>query len=156
MTEIGARRSLPGGSLDLRPLALGYEGTQEESDQWEPKGRSLTTRHCLLRFSNRNIPLLESGLTHCKQTIGARSNRNISRVPQISRGSDESPLNSHESRFTSHSPFATRHCFLLDNGCRVEYDATYRKQRVSIKSTRQWNEAFHKRAERSRNHYYAG
>ena len=57
---------------------------------------SLATCHCLLRFSNRNIPLLQSGLTHCKETIEARSNRNISRVPQISRASNESPVNSHQ------------------------------------------------------------
>ena len=42
-------------------------------------------RHRLLRFSNRNIPLLESDLAPCKQAIETRSNRNISRVPQNSR-----------------------------------------------------------------------
>ena len=43
----------------------------------------LASRHRVLPFSNRNIPLLESGLNRCKETIEARSNRNISRVPQI-------------------------------------------------------------------------
>ena len=58
----------------------------------KPLGPPCAPRHCLQRFSNRNIPLLESGLTHRKETIEDRSNSNISRVPQISRASNESPI----------------------------------------------------------------
>ena len=47
------------------------------------------TRHRVLPFSNRNIPLLESSLNRCKETIEARSDRNISRVPQIPCGTKD-------------------------------------------------------------------
>src|ERR1017187_6970625 len=65
-----------------------------------PRPSSLATSpsYCLPLSSNRNIPLLESGPTHYKQTIGPGSNPNILRCPQISFFRDASRTGAHKCR----------------------------------------------------------
>jgi hypothetical protein len=73
--------------------------------------------------SNRECELLESSLTRRKQTIGSRSNRELSTNSRFC-----------DSRLsgicTRHSPLATRHCytFLTGSGSQTEFVLTPRKQ----------------------------
>jgi hypothetical protein len=131
----GPRTGIPARGLHAMP---GHEflvrTTDRDPGAWFTRdaGRRLTTHFPLavrqrLLFSNRNTQLLESGLTHRKETIETRSNLNISRVGPGAPSSVCEGGVFEVSRLRSHPTPR----FLLDNGCRVE---------LGVTSTRQWNE----------------
>jgi len=65
-------------------------------------GPGLRSSHCCvgdtdIPFSNREIQLLESCPTHCKQTTAIISNREFLAVRGITFGTHESPVTNHES-----------------------------------------------------------
>jgi len=122
----GARRRRNGTALDLRP-----------------------PRFSRPQFSNRQNPLAESGLSCCKQTLRARSNRQIFRgsanfcfhisnfgdsfriavplVPSKAEGSEH-----REPRDLSVSFISIRQCFQVDSA------ATHSQQRIGAPAIRQF------------------
>jgi len=79
-----------------------------------------------LRFSNRQLPLLESCPSRCKQTVSVRSNR------QFSRRSANSSFQISNFKFRMSVPVSTRQC------CRVEIAVSHSKQRIGTPATRQY------------------
>ncbi len=73
-------------------------------------------------FSNRELELLEPRLTYRKQTIGTRSNRELSTNPCFC-------ISDLPRAFTSHSPLTTGYCpFLTGSGSQTEFAVTNSKQ----------------------------
>jgi len=87
------------------------------------RGTDLLSASAQARFSNRKFPLLESGVSHRKQTMAISSNRQFSRAPY----------------FTLTRPQLERN--LPGTPFRVDFGLTHSKQRTAIQVTRNWKRA---------------
>jgi hypothetical protein len=119
-----------------------------------------------IQFSNRQLWLLESGLTHCKQTPATRSNRNFlqgstsSRLPApratqpanrrvYFRAANQSAVHT-SSAISKHNSPVTSHDPLPATPIQVEAAPTPRKQGSGMPLTRKWNEGCAAREFRTR------
>jgi hypothetical protein len=120
-----------------------------------------------IQFSNRQLWLLESGLTHCKQTTATRSNRQLLRGSAFSqlpaprpsqpanrriyfRAANQSAVHT-SSAISKHNSPVTSHDLLPATPIRVETAPTQTKQGSGMPPTCKWNggyfaDEFHSRA----------
>ena len=128
--------------LNFRPLIAFLPGSVQyvENDVTHSKQTTeifllgATTSWCRERtsiaksLSNRERELLESELTHRKQTLTSRSNRELSTNPRRCNSRSPRPL-----LCINHSPLITRHwSFLTGSDSQTELAVTHSKQKTGI------------------------
>ncbi len=80
-------------------------------------------------LSNRELGLLEPRLTRRQQTIGPRSNRELSTNPCFCNSDLRRPFTSHSLALTQEGPLTTSYSsFLTGSGSQTEFAVTHSKQ----------------------------
>jgi hypothetical protein len=119
------------------------------------RGVQTPTPGAHIQFSNRQLWLLESGLTHCKQRTATRSNRQLLRGSAFSqlpaprpsqpanlriyfRAANRSAVHT-SSAISKHNSPVTSHDLLPATPIRVETAPTQTKQGSGMPLTRKWN-----------------